>query len=143
MIVDHSVRVRNAVAAQYIAYTESSFTASRIDVDDDHDFYLLIRVLEGEGAFVAALPSGRGVPVVRELMTDRNVVEHVRMTASQRLDAGAGPFGPTPIALAVVRLVAVAPGNLSVIDERARAGAQEVEVGATPASWGEACRVVD
>jgi hypothetical protein len=44
---------------------------------DDHDFCWLIGILEGEGTFVAAPPSGRGIPVVRVAMTDRDVVERV------------------------------------------------------------------
>jgi hypothetical protein len=44
---------------------------------DDHDFYWLIGILEGEGTFISASPSGRGIPVVRVVMTDRDIVERV------------------------------------------------------------------
>ena len=44
---------------------------------DDQDFYWLIGLLEGEGTFIAASPSGRGIPVVRIEMTDRDIVERV------------------------------------------------------------------
>lgn len=44
---------------------------------DDHDFYWLIGILEGEGTFISASPSGRGTPVVRVVLTDRDVVERV------------------------------------------------------------------
>ena len=44
---------------------------------DDEDLYWLIGILEGEGTFISASPSGRGIPVVRVVMTDRDVVERV------------------------------------------------------------------
>ncbi len=82
VVVDHSVGVRNPVAAPQIASTASPIdTAWRFDVHatelDDQDFYWLIGLLEGEGTFVAASPSGRGIPVVRVSMTDRDVVDRV------------------------------------------------------------------
>jgi len=44
---------------------------------DDREFCWLIGLLEGEGTFIAAPRSGRGIPVVRVSMTDRDVVERV------------------------------------------------------------------
>jgi hypothetical protein len=81
MVVDHPVAVRNCLAAPLIASIESAIdTPSRIDLDDridDQDFFWLIGILEGEGTFLAASPSGRGIPVVRVSMTDRDVVDRV------------------------------------------------------------------
>lgn len=43
----------------------------------DQDFFWLIGILEGEGTFLAAPRSERGIPVVRVSVTDRDVVERV------------------------------------------------------------------
>ena len=44
---------------------------------EGHEFHWLIGILEGEGTFGAASPSAPGIPVVRVVMTDRDVVDRV------------------------------------------------------------------